>query len=281
MEGYNLSAVSVNKFAVYLRDEERAAATIEKYVRDVKEFICWLNGGSVTKEAVISWRNSLLDRGRAPGTVNAKLSALNSLFRFFGWNECRVKFLKIQRKVFRENDRELTKKEYQQLLKTAYKTGKERLALLMEAICSTGIRVSEVKYITVEAVQRGQAAVNLKGKIRVIILPEKLCSKLQRYAEKQKIALGEIFIAESGKSLSRKQIWREMKTLCQKAGVESTKVFPHNLRHLFATVFYQACRDIVKVADVLGHSSIETTRIYLLTAGEEHARCLERLELIS
>ena len=209
------------------------------------------------------------------------LSALNSLLDFLGFGDCRVKFLKIQRRLFREEQRVLTRAEYERLLEAARSLGRERLALLMETICATGIRVSEVRYITVEAVQRGRAEITLKGKIRTILIPNKLCRKLLKYAKKQKTASGEIFLTKGGMSLSRKQLWAEMKSLCKRAGVEPSKVFPHNLRHLFATCFYRACRDIVQLADVLGHSSIETTRIYLLTTGAEHAKHLERLGLVS
>ena len=192
-----------------------------------------------------------------------------------------MKYLKIQRKLFRGTERELTKAEYIRLLETANSGGKVRLALLIETICATGIRVSEVKYITAETIQAGRAEIALKGKIRTILLPGKLCRKLQKYAKKQKITSGEIFLTRSGKGISRRQIWAEMKALCKKASVAPSKVFPHNLRHLFARTFYRACRDVAKLADVLGHSSIETTRIYLVSTGIEHARQLERLGLIS
>ena len=196
------------------------------------------------------------------------------------WPECRIKYLKIQRKLFRSTEKELTKEEYLRLLEAASGEGKDRLALLIETICATGIRVSEVKYITMEAAQTGCADVALKGKIRTILLPRKLCRKLQKYARKQKIASGEIFLTRNGKGISRRQIWAEMKALCKKAGVAPSKVFPHNLRHLFARTFYRVCRDVAKLADVLGHSSIETTRIYLISTGIEHTRQLERLGLI-
>ena len=189
--------------------------------------------------------------------------------------------MKVQRRAFRDADRELTRQEYVRLLEAARTLGRRRTELLLETICSTGIRVSEVRYITVEAAARGRAEVALKGKVRTILLPAKLCRKLLRYGKKQKIASGEIFLSEDGRPISRCRIWREMKQLCETAGVEPSKVFPHNLRHLFAAAFYQATGDIVKLADVLGHSSINTTRIYLLSTGEEHARCLERLGLVS
>lgn len=280
MKEYRLTLEMLEGYREYLYREERAPATIEKYVRDTRSFVLFLDGRPVCKERAIEWRDLLLDNGRTPVTVNAKLSALNGLFRFLGWENCRVRFLKIQRRIFRERSKELTREEYLRLLETAQNTGQERLELLMEAICSTGIRVSEVRYLTVEAAQMGQAVIQLKGKIRTILLPRKLCRKLLKFAKKQGAAVGEIFLSKGGKSLSRKLIWQEMKRLCAKAGVEPSKVFPHNLRHLFATAFYRACRDIVKLADVLGHSSVETTRIYLLTTGAEHARYLERLHLM-
>ena len=228
------------EFSGYLKSEERTPGTIEKYLRDVRSFAMWLNGREVTKELAAAWKEHLLAEHYAPVTVNAMLAAINSFFRFAGWEECRVKFLKIQRRLFRDSARELTRQEYDRLLETARTLGRERLALLMETICATGIRVSEVRYITVEAVQQGRVDISLKGKIRTILLPNKLCRKLAKYAKHKKIASGEIFLTGSGKSLSRRQIWAEMKRLCRKAGVEPSKVFPHNLRHLFTTAFYKA-----------------------------------------
>ena len=222
-----------------------------------------------------------MERGYAPASVNAMLSALNSLLDFLGFGDCRVKFLKVQRRMFRDDSRDLTRSDYNALTAAAKAQNKTRLALLMEAICATGIRVSEVQYITVEAARAGRAEVALKGKIRTILIPSKLCRKLLQYGRAQKIASGEIFLTRSGRGISRKQVWAEMKAVCRKAGVADSKVFPHNLRHLFARAFYQASRDVVKLADVLGHSSIETTRIYLLSTGAEHARQLARLGLIS
>lgn len=269
-------------YGQYLHTEEKSPATVEKYLRDATAFACWLAGGAVTREAVAGWKeHRCLAQGHAPATVNAALAALNSLFRFLGWEDCRARFLKIQRRVFRDPSRELARKDYDALIVTARERGRHRLALLMETICAAGIRVSEVRYITVEAAQRGRAEVSLKGKIRTILIPAKLCRKLLKYAKKQKTVSGEIFLTKNGKPMSRRQIWAEMKQLCVYAGVEPSKVFPHNLRHLFATAFYRACKDIAKLADVLGHSSIETTRIYLLTSGAEHQRQLDRLGLVS
>ncbi|MFR3290275.1 MAG: tyrosine-type recombinase/integrase [Lachnospiraceae bacterium] len=207
-------------------------------------------------------------------------SALNGLFRFLGWDECRLKFLKIQRRLFRDGRRELTKNEYERLVSTASALGKERLALLMEAVCATGIRISELNRLTVEAAKRGRAEISLKGKIREILLPGKLCRKLLKYAKNENIASGAIFRTRSGREISRRQVWTEMKALCGAANVEPSKVFPHNLRHLFATAFYRACKDIARLADILGHSSIETTRIYLAVPGSECMRQLDRLGLI-
>ena len=277
----SISKHELAAFAACLQREERSSGTVEKYRRDAAAFAAWLGCCELTRETAARWRDHLLREGYAPATINSMLSAVNALLRFLGREDCKIKFLRVQRKAFREQSRELTRAEYQRLLDTAAEQGQERLGLLMETICATGIRVSEVRYITVEAAQRGRAEINLKGKIRTILLPAKLCRKLLKYARKQKTASGEIFLTKSGKPVSRRQIWREMKMLCEKAGVESSKVFPHNLRHLFAATFYKVCRDIVKLADILGHSSINTTRIYLMTTGMEHARQLEKLGLVT
>ena len=281
MMDHQLTVEQFSSFKEYLHMEERSAGTIEKYLRDVRDFAAWLDGRPVTKELTAEWKEHLVSEGYNPVTVNSKLSSVHAFFRFAGWEQCRVKFLRLQRRLFRDQSKELTRQEYDRLLSTAHALGKERLALLIETMGATGIRVSEVRYITVSAAQRRKAEIALKGKIRTILLPNKLCRKLLKYAKKQKTASGEIFITRSGKGLSRRQIWAEMKRLCKHAGVEPSKVFPHNLRHLFATAFYRTCKDIARLADVLGHSSIETTRIYLLTTGTEHRKQLERLGLIS
>ena len=276
-----ITAQQLMRFSRYLREEERSEATVEKYLRETRRFYAWMDGREVTKITVTLWKEHLIERGYSPSTVNGKLTALDRLLRFLGWEECCTKHLKQQRKLFRDDSRELTKQEYEQLLAIAEKTGRERLHLLMEAICSTGIRVSEVKYITVEAAQRGRTEISLKGKIRTILIPGKLSRKLLKYAGKNKIASGEIFLTRGGNSLSRKQIWADMKAICENACVAPSKVFPHNLRHLFARTFYRVCKDVAKLADVLGHSSIETTRIYLISTGSEHERTLEQLRLVS
>ena len=276
-----LTPLQIQAFARHLRLEEKSEATMEKYLRDIRAFARWLDGREISKGLSAAWKAHLVERGYAPASINAKLSALNNLLEFLGLGGCRVKFLRVQRRLFRDAGRELTKAEYQRLLDTAHRLGQERLGLLVEAMGATGIRVSEVQYITVEAARAGRAEVALKGKIRTILIPSKLCRKLLKYAKQQKTASGEIFLTRNGTPLSRRQIWAEMKGLCKTAGVAASKVFPHNLRHLFARCFYRVSRDVAKLADVLGHSSIETTRIYLLTSGAEHQRQLDRLGLVS
>ena len=281
MDIHILTNQQLRSFQQQLAMEERELGTIEKYMREVKKFALWQGRRKVTKETVSEWKEQLRQSGYKPETVNGKLSAVNKFLSCMGWGECCVKYLKIQRRLFRSTGRELTKDEYTRLVETAQSLGKTRLALLIETICATGIRVSEVKYITAEALRAGRADISLKGKIRTVLLPGKLCRKLQKYAKKQKITSGEVFLTRSGKGISRRQIWAEMKALCKQARVAPSKVFPHNLRHLFARTFYRVSRDVAKLADVLGHSSIETTRIYLISTGAEHVRQLERLGLIS
>ena len=280
MAEYRITAEKITGFAQYLRQAERSSGTIENYLRHVRAFAAWLGGGPVSKEAAAGWKAHLIDKGYCPNTINAMLGGLNRFLAFVGWQECQVKALRLQRQLFRDDSKELTRAEYDRLITAAHALGRERLALLMETICATGIRVSEVRYLTVESVQRGKAEIALKGKIRTILIPGKLRRKLLKYAHKNKTASGEIFLTKNGKGMSRKQIWAEMKAICEKAGVAPSKVFPHNLRHLFARTFYKVCRDVAKLADLLGHSSIETTRIYLISTGTEHARQLERLGLV-
>lgn len=274
-----IALYQLSDFACQLQEDERSPATIENYLRHIRAFAAWAGGQAVTKDLAAQWKEHLISKYR-PGTVNTMLVSLNRFFAFLGWYDCQVKTLRIQRRLFREDSKELTRAEYERLVSAAQASGRERLVLLLETICSTGIRFSEVKYITVEALKLGKAEISLKGKIRTILLPNKLCRKLLKYAKKQKTVSGEIFLTRNGKGISRKQIWAEMKSICAKAKVAATKVFPHNLRHLFARVFYKACRDVAKLADVLGHSSMETTRIYLISTGVEHAHTLERLRLI-
>ena len=280
MNQYNLTMEQITAYRTWLSGEEKSAGTIEKYLRDIGAFARWLKGAPVSKDRTSEWKTHLLAQGYAPVTINSMLAALNGLFHFLGWDECRSKFLRIQRRLFREERRELTRGEYDRLLETARSLGRERLALLLETICATGIRVGELKYITVEAVRAGVAEIALKGKIRTILLPHRLCRKLQKYAKQQKIASGKLFLTQDGLPVSRQSIWTRMKALCEAAGVERSKVFPHNLRSLFARSFYGSCHDVVRLADVLGHSSIETTRIYLMSTGKEYIRQLDKLGLV-
>lgn len=267
-------------FQTYLIEEERSRGTIEKYLRDVRLFAGWLQGEAVSRETATSWKQALLQSGRAPSTVNSMLAAVNTFFHYMGWKDLKLKSIRLQRRFFRENERELTKKEYEILMSTARRRGDERLALLMETICATGIRVSEVRFITAEALQKKRAQIALKGKLRTILLPDRLCRKLRCYAKAHRIRQGEIFLTRRGTVLDRKQIWAQMKALCQYAGIDREKVFPHNLRHLFARCFYQVSRDLSSLADVLGHSSIETTRIYLISTESEHIKKIAHLGLV-
>ena len=282
MQQHYLANEQISAFASSLVRAERTPATIEKYLRSVRAFFLYLDGQPVTKDAVVAWKEHLQSvGGYSPSTVNASLAAINNLFTFLGWTDCRAHYLKVQRRLFRDAGQELGREDYERLITAARESGRERIALVMETICATGIRVSEVRYITVEAAKEGRTTISLKGKIRTILLSTKLCRKLLKYAKKQKIATGEIFLTSSGKGISRRQVWHELKRLCAAAGVESSKVFPHNFRRLFAVTYYKASRDIARLADVLGHSSIETTRIYLTVSGADQARQLDRLGLVS
>lgn len=280
MKGRILTSKAVQSFKKYLREEEKSANTIEKYLRDVRAFAEYLGGAEVTKEAVIAYKSKLLAESYAVRSINSMLASLNGLFSFLGWTDCRVKSIKLQRQIYCPEEKELTKAEYMRLVNTAKQKGNERLNLILQTICGTGIRVSELQYITVEAVKCGEAIVSLKGKTRTIFIVRELQKKLLRYAAEQGISSGTIFITRTGRPLSRTNIWREMKGLCEQAGVNPQKVFPHNLRHLFARVFYGIEKDIAKLADILGHSSINTTRIYIISTGNEHRRRMEHMRLI-
>lgn len=275
----------IAQYRLYLTEQERSRGTIEKYIRDVQAFLNFEEQpreetGTLCRKKVIRWKEMLIEKGYAPVTVNSMLSSVNSYLKFLGREDCRVRLLRIQRRMFRDSRRQLSRREYQRLLDAAEKQGRKRQKLLMECMVHTGIRVSEVRYITVEACRRGRTEISLKGKIRTILIQKKLCRKLLQYAEKREIRSGEIFRSRKGQGISRGQIWKEMKSLCRGTGVSPGKVFPHNLRHLFAETFYKISRDLVKLADVLGHSSVETTRIYLLTAEEEHLEQMEKMYLL-
>ncbi len=271
---------SIEEYLLWLKGEERALNTIQKYSRDLRNLLRWLESRPLTK-ILTTERKESLQNGYAATSVNSMLAAANGFFKWMGWRDLSLKFLKIQRKVFCDKKKELDEEDYKKLIAAAEDLGKKRLALLIETLCGLGLRVSEVKYITVAAARAGQAEILMKGKVRTVMIPSKLSSKLLKYAKKNKIETGEIFITRSGKGLSRSQIWREMKRLSEIAGVDPEKVFPHNLRHLFARTYYNTYSDISKLADVMGHSSVETTRLYLISSGEEHARQLEKLGLVS
>ena len=268
-----------DQFEDYLRHDEREESTIEAYLRSLTRFAEWADGRAVTKELAMEWKTALSESGYRPISVNAMLAAVNKFFTCMGREDCKVKYLKLQRQMFRKSEKDLSKEEYQRLVQAAHEKGDLRMELILETICATGIRVGELKYITVEAVRAGVAEIALKGKIRTILLPHRLCRKLQKYAKQQKIASGKLFLTQDGLPVSRQSIWTRMKALCEAAGVERSKVFPHNLRSLFARSFYGSCHDVVRLADVLGHSSIETTRIYLMSTGKEYLRQLDKLGL--
>lgn len=280
MKGKILTSNQIAAFAVYLKSEEKSENTIEKYIRDVRAFTTYMGNAEITKEAVIAYKNKLLSEGYAVRSINSMVASINSLFVFLGWEDLKVKSFKLQQKIYCPEEKELTKAEYMRLVNTAKQKGNERLNLLIQTICGTGIRVSELQYITVEAVTCGEAVVSLKGKTRSVFIVRELQKKLLRYAAEQKITSGAIFITRTGKPMSRTNIWREMKSLCEQAGVNPQKVFPHNLRHLFARTFYGIEKDIAKLADILGHSSINTTRIYIITTGNEHRHRMENMRLI-
>lgn len=274
-----ISEKTLEGFGGYLANMGRSGATVEKYVREAGRFARWLAGREADGEAARLYREELMKERTAAG-VNGAAAALNGLFDFLGVPECRIKAVRVQRRIFRDEGRELTEKEYRRLLAAARERKNERLLLVMEAICATGIRVSELRFFTVEAVRRGRAEVVNKGKCRVVFLPGRLRKELLRYAKERGIDSGPVFVTRSGRPLDRSNIWHEMKGLCRDAGVEESKVFPHNLRHLFARTFYGLERDIVRLADVLGHASIDTTRIYTMETGETHRRLLEKMRLV-
>ena len=279
MKGRIITAKTIAKFKEHLILEERSEITIEKYIRDVKAFTAYTQNTVVTKETVISYKKHLQET-YAVRSVNSMLASINSLFAFLNWHDLKVKSLKLQQQVFCPEEKELTKAEYARLCRTAERKHNERLNLILQTICGTGIRVSELQYITVEAAKNGEAVVNCKAKTRSVFIVKELKQKLLRYAAEQNIKNGMIFVTRTGKPLSRTNIWREMKALCEEANVNPQKVFPHNLRHLFARVFYGIEKDIAKLADILGHSSINTTRIYIISTGTEHRQRMENMRLI-
>lgn len=269
----------MNSFKNYLIEEEKSENTINKYIRDVRFFMAWLSGRELTKILVMEYKKILCEN-YAPASVNAAISSLNSFFVYMNWHNMQIKTLKIQRIIFSNKNKELTKVEYERLL-TAAKTKKnKRLYYLMQTLCSTGIRISELRYITTDALKSGQANIHCKGKVRVVILPKDLCRMLKIYISESHIKSGSVFVSKNGNPLDRSYIWKMLKSLCETAGVSKDKVFPHNFRHLFARTYYSLQKDIVRLADILGHSSINTTRIYTIETGDIHRRHIQKLGLL-
>ena len=271
-----VTAALIERYLKHLREQERSAATLQKYAHDLKELCAYLQDAQLTKAALIAWKEQLIGK-YAPATVNSMLTAANGYLRFYGWGNLTVKQLKVQKSLFADESKELTREEYAHLVQAAQRKDNERLALVIQTICATGIRVSELRFITVEAVQTGRTEISNKGKRRLVFLPEKLRKLLRSYARKQKKTAGAVFTTRTGKPLDRSNIWRDMKALCESAGVAPEKVFPHSLRHLFARTFYSLEKDLSRLADILGHSSIVTTRIYTAESGAVHARQMGRL----
>lgn len=274
-----ITAQLVKRFERHLINEEKAEATLEKYLRDIRAFDIWISGRALNKNLVLAYKQYLIEN-YAPASVNSMLSSINSFFHYVEWYELKVKALKIQKQIFIKKDTELTKDEYIRLLRAAKQKRNRQLYLLMQTICATGIRVSELKSITVETVKNREAKINCKGKIRIVILPNRLCQMLQEFIKKEKITKGAVFVTRNGKPLDRSNIWRLMKSLCEFAGISRDKVFPHALRHLFARTYYALEKDIVRLADILGHSSMNTTRIYTMETGEIHRKQIQKLGLM-
>jgi site-specific recombinase XerD len=275
-----ISLESMEKFREKMWENERSKATVEKYLRDIRTFITFAGEECmIDKDTVIAYKTYLLEK-YAPASVNSMLAAINSFFKENGWYDCVVKAIKIQKEALRSENKELTREEYYRLLQAAKRRENRRLYMVIQTICSTGIRVSELEYITVEALHTRRAVVSLKGKTRMVILPIELCRELKQYVKERDIKSGAIFVTRSGKPMNRSNIWKEMKELCESAGVDKEKVFPHNLRHLFACTYYQLNKDITHLADILGHSNINTTRIYTLVSGEEQEKQISMLGLV-
>lgn len=273
-----LTASAVSAFRDFLISDEKSHATVGKYIRDILSFAAF-SDGEITRETVLDYKNFLVGKYSA-SSVNSMLVALNRFFDFSGRHDLKVKTLKLQKKVFCPEEKELSKAEYKSLCRAAEQNGNRRISLIIQTICGTGIRVGELRYITVEAAKKGNATVTCKAKTRTVFIVRELQKKLLRYAAEQGIKSGMIFVTRNGNPINRITVWREMKNLCAAAGVDSRKVFPHNLRHLFARVFWSVEKDIAKLADILGHSSIDTMRIYIISTGEEHRRRMENMHLI-
>lgn len=279
MQYPNISESMIKPYEAYLLEAEKSKATIEKYLHSVRQFVTLYAGLEIDKSLVLEYK-AKLGKTYAASSANANLAAINGFLRFLGRDSCCVKPFKVQKKLYHPEEKELSRAEYVRLVQAAKSKSSERLALLLETICATGIRVSELQYITIEAARCGEAVVTCKGKTRTIFLPAALQKKLRNYADRQNTHTGSIFITRTGKPMNRSNVWREMKSLCERAGVAPTKVFPHSLRHLFARTFYSIDHDVAKLADMLGHSNINTTRIYIITTGAEHRRKMETMRLV-
>ncbi len=269
----------IQKFKEYLIDEEKSSSTLEKYIRDITVFMEWCKETELSKSVVLEYKQDIVEK-YAPANVNSILSSLNSFFAYNEWYDLKVKALKIQRQIFASKDKELTKAEYERLLVAAKQKKNQRLYYLMKTICATSTRVSELKAITVSAIRCGQATINCKGKMRIVILPKQLFKMLKDYIKENNIKSGSVFVSKNGKPLDRSNIWSDMKKLCEAAGVSKDKVFPHNLRHLFACTYYSIQKDVIRLADILGHSSVNTTRIYTMEPGEIHRQPIQKLGLL-
>lgn len=277
---HTLTSKKIDEYAQYLRETEHSRATIAKYVRDIRVFMGSLpEGTEISKETVLQYKQDLLARYKV-ASANSMLVALNSFFTFCGWKDLSVRTFKVQRRIFYDQSKELKREEYYRLLQIAESRKNKRLSLIMQTICSTGIRVSELQFITVEALRAGRAQIRNKGKDREVFFPKELVQILLAYCKKQGKKSGAVFVTKNNRPMDRSNIWMEMKALCREACVDPAKVFPHNLRHLFAVTFYRLKKDIVRLADILGHSSIETARIYTATSGTEHTRALSQLNLV-
>lgn len=267
------------QYQEYLYEEEKTTATIKKYICDLKKLLIYAGGREVTKKMMIEYKEALRKKYKLT-SINSFLVAANRLFEYLGWYDLRVKTYRIQKEVFVPEKRNLSKEEYKKLVRIALKKGKKRLAMILQTICATGIRVSELSSVTVESILKGVVEIYCKGKQRLVLLPKKLQRKLLRYIQGNGIVSGVVFCTSGGKAVDRSNVWKEMKLLSEDAEVSGEKVYPHNLRHLFAKEFYAVEKDIAKLADVLGHSSMETTRIYIKTTSEEHQRQLDCMNLV-
>ena len=276
-----ITETMVENYRIYLIEEEKGRATIEKYVRNIQRFMAYTNGREIDKDLVISYKKNLMESGEYKvSSINSMLNDINQFLEYQGWYELRVKTYKMQKPLFCPDNKYLSKEEYKRLLKEAKTKGKTRLYFLLETLAATGMRVSELEFLTVQAVRNGSVIIHCKGKVRQILLPSKLRKQLLLYVAQKGIKDGVVFRTRSGRAVNRSNVWKDMKELCQGAGVNPEKVFPHNLRHLFAQCFYQVKKDLAQLADILGHSSIETTRIYLISTGKEHRKELEKMDMV-